>query len=111
MKTAIEKLRELREKDSSILAICKDYNGETHCFMEEIPFQENRFKAWWSRKLKCKKIDEEIMFDNINWMDCIVTYKDLEDFEVESITISKADYDRLLACEKKLENILNIISK
>jgi len=107
--TAIEKLRELREKDSSIVAICLENKDDAFYYRDEIPKLN---KTHWSNGLlNFGILTEEIDFGTDDLAKCIVTYKDLEEFEVEMMAISKAEYDRLLACEKKLENILNIISK
>jgi len=107
MKTAIEKLRELRVKDSSIVAIAKDrFHYTSNFYQHTIPEKSNDFWEGYSTR-----IGESLDFGTEDWTKCIVTYKDLEEFEVEMMAISKADYDRLLDCEKKLENILNIISK
>jgi len=112
MKTAIEKLKELRQSDSSIVAIAKDWDCNVFYYKNDIPEEhEMLWNNFGDLGEGYFPINEEIKFENSNWSKCIVTYKDLEEFEVEMMAISKADYDRLLACEKKLENILNIISK
>jgi len=112
MKTAIEKLRELREKDNSIVAIAKDRDCNVFYYKNDIPEDHDTVWANFSQFGEGYfAINEEIEFENSKWSKCIVTYKDLEEFEVEMMAISKSDYDRLLSCEKKLENILNIISK
>lgn len=111
MKTAIEKLKELREHDSCIVAICKDYDDNVFYYKEQIPFPNTGINSWWSSISKCVSVNEEIEFESADWTKCISTYKDLENFEVETITISKSDYDRLIECEKKLNEIMKILEK
>lgn len=109
MKTALEKLRELREHDSSIVAIARDEDGSTYSYQRRIP--ESHDLGWSNGLGIVRWITETVIFDSDDWQSCIVTYKDLENFDIETITISKAEYDRLLTFESKLNEIMKILEK
>ena len=102
---AIEKLIQLRKEDPSIVAIAKDENGKIHFFREELPYIHFGFREWWTDKLNCTQIFDKIEFDSDNWKECIVKYKNLENYEVKMMSISVQEYERLIEAEKKLKEI------
>ena len=114
MKTALEKLKELREHDSSIVAIARDEDGSVFYFSSIIPIIKNLDSCWSNGHymgIGYFELYDEVEFPSSDWTKCIVTYKDLKNYEIETITISKSEYDKLSACESKLNEIMKILEK
>ena len=100
---AIDKLIQLRKEDPFIVAIAKDRDGLICIFKNKIPVIYNI--SWANGGMWNIERDDNLEFDSDNWMNCIVTYKDLENYEVKMMSISVQEYERLLDAEKKLKEI------
>lgn len=99
---AIDKLIQLRKEDPSIVAISKDSNGEVFFYKTDIP---KVYPDYWQNAIGSDDELFDVEFDSENWQECIVTYKDLENYEVKMMSISVQEYERLLEAEKKLKEI------
>ena len=107
---AIDKLIELRNTDSSIVAIAMDKNTMIRYFVKQLPININDDSYWSNGQdtgIVHDYIYNPIIFDSNDWKECIVTINDTTNYEVRTITISVQEYERLLQSEKTLQNIIS----